>query len=105
MKSFFYELEQELYNLINSSPISLDGKYFLIKDIYHSIEMAYKSYLSMPDEKEYPQEKKENNNETIVETTVDEDGQINIKAEGKNIGETISKAFNAVGQANNENKE
>lgn len=50
MKSYVQNLYQDLLNTINNNPLSVDIKFFIIKDIYRLVEEAYIGYLNTPDE-------------------------------------------------------
>lgn len=92
MKSYFLELEQELYNSINNSPISIDAKYIIVRDIFNNIRSALEDYLQMPE-----QTIENNTNETYQETKIEkeyrDDGTVNIKASGSDISEVVEKAI------------
>lgn len=96
MKSFFKELETELYDIINNSPLPIDAKYYVVQSLYREISNAYTTYLNMPE-----QEEKIQGNDNIKDDTEDfkmerienEDGSITVKTEGKNIGKVIGEAF------------
>lgn len=96
MRSFFKELETELYDIINNSPLPIDAKYYVVQSLYREISNAYTTYLNMPE-----QEEKIQGNDNIKDDTEDfkmerienEDGSITVKTEGKNIGKVIGEAF------------
>lgn len=96
MKSFFKELETELYDIINNSPLPIDAKYYVVQSLYREVSNAYTTYLNMPE-----QEEKIQGNDNIKDDTEDfkmerienEDGSITVKTEGKNIGKVIGEAF------------
>ena len=95
MKSWFCELEEELYTVINNSPLPIDGKYYILKSVFSSMETAYKEYLNMPEPQEQEIDEEEQTKEDFqIEKTVDKDGNFHIEATGADIGQVISEAFN-----------
>ena len=96
MKSFFKELETELYDIINNSPLPIDAKYYVVQSLYREISNAYTTYLNMPEQEEKIQGNdniKDNTEDFKMERIKNEDGSITVKTEGKNIGKVIGEAF------------
>lgn len=96
MKSFFKELETELYDIINNSPLPIDAKYYVVQSLYREISNAYTTYLNMPEQEEQIQGNdniKDDTEDFKMERIENEDGSITVKTEGKNIGKVIGEAF------------
>ena len=96
MKSFFKELENQLYDIINASPLPIDAKYYVVQSLYREISNAYTSYLNIPEQENQIEEDDEQSNEEedyTMKKIKNEDGSITIKTEGKNIGKVIEGAL------------
>lgn len=96
MKSFFKELETELYDIINNSPLPIDAKYYVVQSLYREISNAYTTYLNMPEQEEKIQGNdniKDDIEDFKMERIENEDGSITVKTKGKNIGKVIGEAF------------
>lgn len=90
MQSFCYDLEQQLYNIINASPLSLDAKYYIVKTVFNEIAQVYEQFLKQPEvEKKIENNEEmasssENQEHTIKDFDVqeDEEGNVTMTAEG-----------------------
>ena len=69
MKSFFKELEINLYNIINDSPLSLEAKYYIMQSVFRQVSDAYLEFLNMAEQ----EEKIKNDIEDDLDTNSDED--------------------------------
>ena len=108
MKSFFKELEINLYNIINDSPLSIEAKYYIMQSVFRQVSDAYLEFLNMPEQ----EEKIKNNIEDDLDTNSDEDvevervenedGTFTINTKGKDINKVISQTFNELKQEKGE---
>ena len=62
MFSYCDDLQEKMTQVINESPLSIDIKFFIIKDLYRTIHEAYVGYLNQPEQKQ------ENKSKTFAET-------------------------------------
>lgn len=77
MKSLCNILYNNILDTINQNDLTVDVKYFIIKDVYNMLEKAYYQYLSLPERKEdedFISEIKETN--FTIENKIDEDNDI-----------------------------
>lgn len=78
MRSVFKELEDNLYNVINAAPLTIEAKYYVVQGVFKSLESAYQQWLNM----EEPQEEEPIEETTEVQKTENEDGTTTISAQG-----------------------
>lgn len=45
-RDYCYELAQNLYGLINSSPAALSVKYYVVKDVFNELTAGYNQFLA-----------------------------------------------------------
>lgn len=91
MRSYFLELEQQLYNIINNSPLGIDGKYYVVKEVFNNLCSTYEKFLNTPEENI----EEENTKEVKIEKNVTEGEESSVTVSGKNIEEIVSKAIEA----------
>lgn len=108
MKSFFKELEINLYNIINDSPLSIEAKYYIMQSVFRQVSDAYLEFLNMPEQEEKIKNDIEddldtNSDEDVeVERVENEDGTFTIKTKGKDVSKVISQTFNELKQEKGE---
>lgn len=108
MKSFFKELEINLYNIINDSPLSIEAKYYIMQSVFRQVSDAYLEFLNMPEQEEKIKNDIEDDldanfdEDVEVERVENEDGTFTINTKGKDINKVISQTFNELKQEKGE---
>lgn len=87
MRSYLKELEEQLINDINQSPLTIDAKYYILKSIFQEVAGVYQQWIQVEEEQNI-----EEKSDTTVEKTKNEDGTVTITATGSNIEEVVNQA-------------
>lgn len=91
MRSYFKELENQLINIINQSPLTIEAKYYILKGIFQEVTEIYNTWMNT-EEQPIQEKETEINNNVSVKKVENEDGTASVTVSGSDVTEVINQA-------------